>query len=354
MPTVGLAIHPQPSMRVLERMWILPIALRLRKIEREWFKNQKLPIPPQSAAIKYAQAVAKEASKSTWGAFGFKGDVATFWENPFVDVLSNNVALKCGDMVLKSEEFEYEAVELPKWLMNPAWREQSIIDLMRLIETYLPQDVIEAEIQMAAVRSWVAGPFQRKLDAAAKRGADISKIIRKLPTTPPSELFLERKIEQGVQQVNKLLTLFVNGGSVGKDMRPGIRGALNQSVMENWSPARLQKELFDTAGTLNRDWRRDAVTFASTVANNAMVGGFPPGTILRRKEFYHGMCKWCHTHAANRLFRVVDPNEPGKNPDKDVWVGKSNWGKKQSQWVVPADGVHPNCRGGWQLEKRVK
>ena len=229
-----------------------------------------------------------------------------------------------------------------------------MVDLMRLIETYLPQDVKEAEIRKAAVRSWVAGPFQRKLDAEARKGEDISKIINRIPVTPPSDAFLERKIEQGVQQVDKLLALFVNGGRVGKEDRVGVRGALNLAVMENWHPFKLQQELFDAAGSTNRDWRRDAVTFASTTANNAMIGGFPPGTVLRRKEFYHGMCPWCRDNAANKLFTVVDPNNPSKNSDKDVWVGKSNWGKKQAQWVVPADGVHPNCRGGWQLEKRIK
>lgn len=124
----------------------------------------------------------------------------------------------------------------------------------------------------------------------------------------------------------------------------------------------LQTKLLDEFGTLNRDWRRIAMTEASENSNQGLVSSMPTGSTLRRLEQYKGACAFCRK-IDGREFNVVSPANPDKDPENDVWPGKTNIGRSASpmrrvagtlvarpveQMWWPAAGVqHPHCRGRW-------
>lgn len=124
----------------------------------------------------------------------------------------------------------------------------------------------------------------------------------------------------------------------------------------------LQTKLLDEFATLNRDWRRIAVTEAGENANQGYVASLKPGAKVKRVEQYKGVCSWC-AKIDGKVMRVVDPADPDKNGDTDIWVGKTNVGRSAAprkrvgsllvdrepheRYWVAAGVQHPHCRGRW-------
>lgn len=124
----------------------------------------------------------------------------------------------------------------------------------------------------------------------------------------------------------------------------------------------LQTKLLDEFGTLNRDWRRIAMTEAAENSLQGFVASVDPGSKVKRLEQYSGACAFC-TKINGREFRVVSPDKQFKDPDNEIWVGKTNVGRSASpmrrvngalvprtpeEMWWPATGVqHPHCRGRW-------
>lgn len=130
----------------------------------------------------------------------------------------------------------------------------------------------------------------------------------------------------------------------------------------------LQTKLLDEFGTLNRDWRRIALTEAAENSNQGFVGTMPTGATLKRLEQYKGACAFCR-RIDGREFSVVAPSKTFKDPQKEIWVGKTNVGRAAapmkrvagtlvardpSEMWWPAAGVqHPHCRGRWIPVRKV-
>jgi hypothetical protein len=113
-------------------------------------------------------------------------------------------------------------------------------------------------------------------------------------------------------------------------------------------PRTVANKMAATVGAAGRDWRRIAITEASNCANNGFIAGVPVGGRVRALEAYDGACDWCLHKSNGRVYNVVDPDDPNKNVDTDVWIGKTNdFSKPQSQWIQPAGPVHPHCRKVW-------
>lgn len=124
----------------------------------------------------------------------------------------------------------------------------------------------------------------------------------------------------------------------------------------------LQGRLLDTFGTLNRDWRRIAITEATEMLDQGFVASIPHGGKIKRVERYHGACPFCRS-IDGRVMTVVDPAAPDKDGETQVWVGKTNVGRSASPrkrvggdlvdrepeelWWVAAGTMHPHCRGTW-------
>lgn len=137
-----------------------------------------------------------------------------------------------------------------------------------------------------------------------------------------------------------------------------------QATLAGVSPATnarvVEQSLRDTLGALNRDWRRIALTEVGEAHNQGFVATLPPGAYVRRIEAYQGACNFCRK-IDGAILKVVSPEAPEKDWDREVWIGKSNQNRSGSPrkrvgdalvertdselWKIPAGLVHPHCRG---------
>lgn len=124
----------------------------------------------------------------------------------------------------------------------------------------------------------------------------------------------------------------------------------------------LQSKLLDAFGTMNRDWRRIAVTEATENVGQGMIAALKPGSKVRRVEKYRGACAFCRS-IDGRVAMVVEASNPVKNGDTEIWVGKTNVGRSaapskrvggvlvergpEERWWLAAGAQHPHCRGAW-------
>lgn len=130
-----------------------------------------------------------------------------------------------------------------------------------------------------------------------------------------------------------------------------------------YAVAPLEQQLRDTFGELNRDWRRIAVSETAINASDAYLSRLPLGSKVKWLS-HPGACRYCESQKG-KVFTVVDPSAPNKDPETEVWVGKQaeNIGRSISkrkrietgelvdrepdELVVPAIPAHPICRCLW-------
>ncbi len=237
-----------------------------------------------------------------------------------------------------------------------------------VFQRYLPPDALVAEAEWMATRSTLMGKVQANLDKPPTI-SQADTILVALPNTVAAALeqFPLTRTQQAVLDVAaargaEYVTNFAD------DARRRLRGIIRRHAEESMLRVRgtpgqsLQTQLVDAFADLNRDWRRIAVTEAG---NNALVGfiaSLKPGTKVKRVEQYMNACPHCRK-IDGRVMTVVAPEKPGKNPDTEVWVGKTNYGRaaathkrvgnqlvprtKDELWFIPAGLMHPNCRGRW-------
>lgn len=236
-----------------------------------------------------------------------------------------------------------------------------------LVQRYLPADDLRAEAEWLAVRSSLMGRVQANIEKLSDKQADA--VLAALPVTvdaaraafgltPMQQAILEFARARAAENVRKL----------SDDARHRMRNLIAQHAEEQFlripgAPgSSLQTKLLDEFATLNRDWRRIAVTEAGENANQGYVASLKPGTKVKRVEQYKGVCSWC-AKIDGKVMRVVDPADPDKNGDTDIWVGKTNVGRSAAprkrvgsllvdrepheRYWVAAGVQHPHCRGRW-------
>jgi hypothetical protein len=131
----------------------------------------------------------------------------------------------------------------------------------------------------------------------------------------------------------------------------------------------LQTRLFERFGTLNRDWRRIAITEAGENMNQGLIASLPPGTKVKRIEQYRGACPFC-AKWDGAVLEVVAADAPKKDWKTQIWPGKNNIGRSSAPrkksplglvertpeelWAPAAGLFHPNCRGRWRVMPRWK
>ena len=248
----------------------------------------------------------------------------------------------------------------------------TLVDL--LIQTYLPDGVIQTEAEYLAVRAQLAGQIQANLttlpSAAQLRADQIARIAALLPTTfadiPPGVL-TERQVHIlrfAEAQAGNLITNLTATlrGRVKNVLLDGVRRITLGDKKGTWQT--LGQELFDTFADLNRDWRRIAITETGNATNTGFLASLKPGTHVRREEAYTGACPYCKSIRGQVLTVVSDDKEP-KDWDAEVWPSKTNVGRSASPrkrvggalvpredhelWKIPAGLVHPHCRGAWSV-----
>jgi len=248
-----------------------------------------------------------------------------------------------------------------------AWTlEDSMLMVDWLVMRYLPASDMRTEAEWLATRASLMGRVQASMERLTAGQADT--LIAAMPLTaaaavdqfPPSRAqraTMEYASTRCAENVRKLTD----------DVRHRMRGVIAQHVEAKMLGApgpdsALETKLLDEFGTLNRDWRRIAVTEATEAQNQGYVASVPRGTKVKRVEQYRGACGWCRK-IDGRVMNVVDPADPHKNGETDIWPGKTNVGRSsaprkrmgsllverepEEMWWPAAGAQHPHCRGRW-------
>ncbi|BCP56297.1 hypothetical protein K32_49140 [Kaistia sp. 32K] len=237
-----------------------------------------------------------------------------------------------------------------------------------VVQRYLPADVLKTEAEWLATRAGMMGKVQANMTAAASPAA-ADKILAALPSTVAQAA---TQFSLGAQQKAVLEFARVrtaeNVRALTETVRHRMRGVIVQHLQDEQTKAAgtpgqaLQSKLFDEFATLNRDWRRIAVTEAGEAQTQGFIASLEPGTKVKRVEVYATACGFCKK-IDGVVATVVSPDHPDKDPDTMIWVGKNNIGRSASpmkrvggvlvprerheRYWLPAGLSHPHCRGRW-------
>lgn len=235
-----------------------------------------------------------------------------------------------------------------------------------VVQRYLPEDAIVTEAEWLTTRATMMGKVQANM--------------AKLPTLPQADALvgaMPSTVVAAVQQFSPAKPLrqvlefarvraAENVRALAEDTRHRMRLTVLQHLEQGPEPkgSSLQTKLLDQFGALNRDWRRIALTEAGEAQTAGFIASLPLGARVKRVEQYEGACAFCRK-IDGVVMTVVDPAKPNKNPDTEIWQGKTNVGRSASprkrvgdvlverepeeMWQIPVGLAHPNCRGRWLL-----
>jgi hypothetical protein len=238
-----------------------------------------------------------------------------------------------------------------------------------VVQRYLPADELRTEAEWLSTRAGLMGKVQANLAAAAVTAKSADLILAALPSTVGAavtqfSLKAQQKAALDFARVRTAENVRALSEGVRHKMRATIVQHLeNEQTKGSGAPApSLQSTLLDNFATLNRDWRRIAVTEAGEAQLQGYIASLAPGTKVQRVEQYENACGFCK-RIDGKVATVVSPDHPDKDPDNMVWVGKNNVGRSASPrkrlgdmlvhrephelWWLPAGTAHPHCRGRW-------
>jgi hypothetical protein len=236
-----------------------------------------------------------------------------------------------------------------------------------LAQRYLPPDDLRTEAEWLATRSAIMGRVQASLGEVTEEQAD--RLLQAMPRD-----LAGAKASVGLTLAQHAALQYGNARCAENvvALSDATRHRLRRLIMD-YAEAQflgdravmassLQTKLLDTFGTLNRDWRRIAVTEATENLNQGMVAAQQPGTRLKRIEQYRGACTFCRA-IDGRVMEVIPASEPEKDGTTQIWTGKNNIGRSAAprrrvgnslidrepheMWWVASGAQHPNCRGRW-------
>jgi hypothetical protein len=234
-----------------------------------------------------------------------------------------------------------------------------------LVQRYLPPGDMRTEAEWFSTRTAMMGRVEAAMDGAGE--AEANATVISLPPDPEIEsdrVAPMTPLQQAVIDYGRARCA-ENVRAITEVTRHKLRQIIvdhQQAVFLGAPAGGLESKLLDTFGTLNRDWRRIAVTEATENADQGFVASCKPGTRIRRVEKYRGACAFCRS-IDGRIMTCVDPAKPEKDGENEVWVGKTNVGRSAAArkrvngelverdenerlWVA-AGAMHPHCRGSW-------
>lgn len=253
-----------------------------------------------------------------------------------------------------------EAIPPAEWTLN-----DHMMAVDYVVQRYLPPEELKTEAEWLATRANLMGKVQANIaEQLTPKQADV--VLAALPST------MAAAFQQFTINPQQLTTMaFGNARAVenvralADDVRHRMRNTVMQHLEEQFTtgPAEsLQTKLLDQFATLNRDWRRIAVTEAGETMNQGFIANLPPGTKVRRIEMYKSACAFCKK-IHNKIATIVSPDKPDKDGENEIWVGKNNIGRSASprkrvgdtlvnrtpdeMYWLPAGLAHPHCRGRW-------
>lgn len=240
-----------------------------------------------------------------------------------------------------------------------------------LYQRYLPPDVLLSDAELLAVRSQVMGKV-----AARYASMSVDKAAQVAQAAPFQVSSMEH-LHPDLSDAQRASLLFGKTRccayvtQLSDNARYAMRNLIadwQEQTLLGGNPAgameSLQTRLLDKFATMNRDWRRIAITEAGENMNQGMIASLAPGTKVRRIEQYRGACSFCKKWDG-AVFEVVDPKAPNKDGKTQIWVGKNNVGRSSSpmkqsgtglkprtedeMWWPTAGLFHPHCRGRWVI-----
>jgi hypothetical protein len=251
-----------------------------------------------------------------------------------------------------------EAFTLDDWMM--------VVDY--LVQRYLPQDAIFDEANWNVTRASMMGRIQGQMpDMAAAAVAAMS------PKLPDTVVQIEKQF--GMTATQKAAIKFSQARTCQyvTNIEDATRAKMKMAIVD-WqkdkfegTPSAMAKrslegKLLDEFATLNKDWRRIALTEAGEAANQGVVSATPAGQQLKRVEQYRGACAYCKK-IDGAVVTVVEASKKDKNWNTEIWPGKDNHARSASpykrvggqlikreeseRWSIPAGLAHPHCRGLW-------
>lgn len=246
-----------------------------------------------------------------------------------------------------------------------------VIDYM--VQRYLPLDALNEEAEWLSVKANLMGRVQAHMASITPEQA--AHVAYALPptVTEAGVMFKFSDVAESILSYGKARACDTIH-SIPEAARHRLKRTILEYEQQKLSGApvdtsTLQQQLLDQFDSLNRDWRRLAVTEAGEMANQGVVSSFDAGSKLRRIEMYNGACPWCK-RIDGLICNVVDPHAPGKDGKKDVWAGKTNVGRSASprkrvggvlvdrspeeMWHVASGVQHPHCRGRWEPMQAVQ
>lgn len=249
------------------------------------------------------------------------------------------------------------AYTLDDWLM--------VVDY--LVQRYLPEDDLRTEAEWLATRAAMMGRVEAAMGSVTDDGADM--ILAALPATAAEAARvwgaaeLQRAVfDYGSARCAESVTALADGAR--HRMRQLVVDHQQNVAVGNRAETSesLQTKLLDTFGTLNRDWRRIAVTEAGENSGQGFVAAQPAGSRVKRVEKYKGACAFCRS-IDGKVMTVVDPSKAKKDGALEIWAGKTNIGRSASPrkrefgvlvdrgpeelWWIASGVQHPHCRGSW-------
>ncbi len=234
------------------------------------------------------------------------------------------------------------------------------------VQRYLPADDLRTEADWLSTRASLMGRVQANLDAVSLDQADV--LLAAMPGTVG-----EAMAAWGGTRAQRTTMEYAqtrcaeNVVNLSSDTRHRMRAVIAEHVTERelgvkGPSSSLETKLLDQFAVLNRDWRRIAVTEAGEAQNVGYITSVPRGTKVKRVEQYRNACAFCRK-IDGRIMEVVDPAAADKNPETQIWPGKTNVGRSASprkrvgtvfkerepdeMWQIPVGLVHPHCRGRW-------
>lgn len=238
-----------------------------------------------------------------------------------------------------------------------------------VVQRYLPADELRTEAEWLSTRSGMMGKVQANIAAELITAANADKILGALPSlvsTATSQFHLPALMRNTLEFAR--VRCAENVRAITESVRHRLRSTIVQHLEDQQAQVAgtpgqsLEAKLFDQFATLNRDWRRIAVTEAGEAQTQGYVASLVPGTKVKRVEQYVGACAFCKK-IDGVIATVVSPDHPDKDPETMIWPGKNNVGRSASprkrvgdvlvprlpeeMWHLPAGLAHPHCRGRW-------
>lgn len=256
-----------------------------------------------------------------------------------------------------------EALPVAQWSLD-----DHMMAVEYVVQRYLPDTELIGEAEWLATKATLMGKVQANMATeATAKAADI--LLAALPSTASAamtqfNLKAQEKASLDFSRVRSAENVRALTDSVRHRIRSTILNHLEeqQTKPEGVPSSSLQTKLFDQFSTLNRDWRRIAVTEAGEAQTQGFIASLQPGAKVRRVEQYANACSFCRS-IHDVVAEVVSPGAPIKDPATQVWAGKNNIGRSASprkrvgsvlvartadeMWHLPAGLAHPHCRGRW-------